>query len=139
MTSRNIRSRIVKLEKSRKPTDEILVVWRRPGADVSEAITDVDYVLGDRVICLDWYSEGPPPAPRWRRDLRLSQSKEEKHSIDIMLKRILDTKSNQPAATERRGPEPDVLGYSDEDFWYILFGVPDGRMIRKEAARETML
>ena len=52
MTSRNIRSRVGWLEKSRKPNDEILVVWRLPGADVSEAVADVDHVAGDRVICI---------------------------------------------------------------------------------------
>jgi hypothetical protein len=60
-------------------------------------------------------------------------SKEENDSIDITLKRILDAKPNreQPAAGVQRGPYLDELGYSDEDLLYILFGVPDGRMIRK--------
>jgi hypothetical protein len=44
VTLRSIKSRVSKLERSRKRTDEILVVWRRPGADVSEAVADVDYV-----------------------------------------------------------------------------------------------
>ena len=54
-------------------------------------------------------------------------------SSDIMLKRILNAKPNQkqPAETERRGPDLNQLGYSDEDLFYILFGVPDERMVGK--------
>jgi hypothetical protein len=50
-----------------------------------------------------------------------------------MLKRILNAKPNQkqPAETERRGPDLNQLGYSDEDLFYILFGVPDERMVGK--------
>ena len=58
MTARNLKTRIKKLEASRKHIDEMLVVWRLPGADVSEAVADVDHVSGDRVIYLEWYGEG---------------------------------------------------------------------------------
>jgi hypothetical protein len=112
--------------------DATLVVWRRPGADVSKAVADVDYVSGDRVICLEWYGKGPPPAPRWRNDLRYSLSKEERDSIDVGLQRILDTKPDQEqsAGAEGRGRDLDEFGYSDEDLLHALFGVPDGRLIR---------
>ena len=133
MTSGSIKSRVSKLEKSRKPTDEILVVWRRPGADVSKAVADVDYVSGDRVICLEWYGEGRPPAPRWHKDLRSSLSEEENGSIKVILERILDAKPDreQSAGAERRGRDLDEFGYSDEDLLHALFGVPDGKMIQK--------
>jgi hypothetical protein len=100
-------------------------------------VADVDCVSADRVICLEWYGEGPPPASRWRRELRGSLSKEENDSIDIMLKRILGPKASreQPAETERRGPDLNELGYSDEDLFYILFGVPDERIWRVVEAR----
>jgi hypothetical protein len=50
-----------------------------------------------------------------------------------MLKRVLDAKAKreQPAETERRGPDLGQLGYSDEDLFFILFGVPDERMVGK--------
>ena len=133
MTARNLKTRIKKLEASRKHIDEMLVVWRLPGADVSEAVADVDHVSRDRVICLEWYGEGPPPAPKWHKNLPHSLSKEENDSIDMALKRILDAKPNreQPAEGVQRGPDLDELGYSDKDLLYILFGVPDGRMIGK--------
>ena len=132
MTSRNIRSRIARLEKSRKPTDEILVAWRRPGGDVAEAVASVRYAPGDRVICLEWYGEGLPPAPKWHRDLR-GLGEEEDNSIEIMLNRNLDAKPGRKevAEVERCGLNPDLHSYSDEDFLYILCGVPDGRMIRE--------
>ena len=134
MTARNLKTRIKKLEASRKHIDEMLVVWRLPGADVSEAVADVDHVSGDRVICLEWYGEGPPPAPKWHKDLQRSLRKEENDSIDITLQRIIDAKPDreQPAGIGRIGLDHDELdGCSDEDIFYILFGVPDGRMIRK--------
>jgi hypothetical protein len=133
MTAKNLKTRIKKLEASRKHIDEMLVVRRLPGADVSEALAGVNYVSGDRVICLEWYGEGTPPAPKWHEDLQRGLSKEENDSIDITLKRILDAKPNreQPAEGVQRGPDLDELGYSDEDLLYILFGVPDGRMIGK--------
>ena len=126
MTARNLKTRIKKLEASRKHIDEMLVVWRLPGADVSEAV-------GDRVICLEWYGEGTPPAPKWHKDLQRSLRKEENDSIDITLQRIIDAKPDreQPAGIGRIGLDHDELdGCSDEDIFYILFGVPDGRMIR---------
>jgi hypothetical protein len=45
----------------------------------------------------------------------------------------LEAKPNQkaPAETERRGPDFHELGYSDEDLFHMLFGVPDERMIGK--------
>jgi hypothetical protein len=92
MTARNLKTRIKKLEASRKHIDEILVVWRLPGADVSEAIANIDYLPGDRVICLEWFGEDPPPAPKWHEDLQRSLSREANDSIDIILKRIIDAK-----------------------------------------------
>jgi len=134
MTARNLKTRIKKLEASRKHIDEMLVVWRLPGADVSEAVADVDHVSGDRVICLEWYGEGTPPASKWHKDLQRSLRKEENDSVDITLQRIIDAKPDreQPAGIGRIGLDHDELdGCSDEDIFYILFGVPDGRMIRK--------
>ena len=132
MTTRNLRTRIKKLEASRKHIDEMLVVWRLPGADIESAFANVSYMPGDRVICLEWYGDGPPPSPRWCRDSR-SLSKEEKDSMEIMINRTLDTlpEREQLARTERRGSDVDLSSYSEQDLDYLLFGVPDGMMIRK--------
>jgi hypothetical protein len=133
MTPRNLRNRIKKLEASRKRIDEMLVVWRLPGADIESALANASYIAGDRVICREWYGDGPPPAPRWCKDSSLS--KEENASIEIMLERLLDAKPHreQLTGTERPGADPDLLRYSSDDLLYILFGVPDGRMIGKLA------
>jgi hypothetical protein len=132
--SGNIESRIAQLEELQRPRDEILVVWRPPGAPVSKALRNVDYGPGDRVVCFEWFGTSAPPQPQWRSDLRHWLSKEESDSIDIMLKHIIDAKPSheQAAGTGRTGSDHDELERcSDEEIFYLLFGVPDGRMIRK--------
>ena len=126
--SGNIESLIAQLEELQRPRDEILVVWRRPGAPVSKALRNADYGPRDRVVCFEWFGSGAPPQPQWRSDLRHWLSKEESDSIDIMIQRILDRKPNreQPAAGVQRGPDLDELGYSDEDLLYILLECPTG-------------
>jgi hypothetical protein len=133
-STRSIEARIAQLEGLHKSRDEILVVWRLPGAQVSKALRNLDYGPGDRVVCFEWFGTSPPPQPQWRSDLRHWQSKEESDSIDIMIKRILDAKPDrrQAAGTGRTGSDHDELERcSDEEIFYLLFGVPDGRMIRK--------
>jgi len=51
-----------------------------------------------------------------------------------MIQRILDGKPERPRAVGagRTGSDHDELERcSDEEIFYILFGVPDGRIIRK--------
>jgi hypothetical protein len=110
----------------------LLVVWRPPGAQVSKALRNVDYGPGDRVVCFEWFGTSAPPQPQWRSDLQHSLSKEESDSIDIMLKRIIDAKPNREQTTGnvQRVPDRDEFDRcSDEEIFYLLFGVPDGRMI----------
>ena len=132
-----IEARIAQLEDLHGSRDEILVVWRPPGAQVSKALRNVDYGPGDRVVCFEWFGSGAPPQPQWRGDLR-NWSKEENDSIDIMLQRILDAKPSreQDAGTERTAHDHDELySCSDEEMFYVLFGVPDGRLIRGPSRR----
>jgi hypothetical protein len=44
MTPRNLKTRIKKLEASRKRIAEMLVVWRLPGEEVSSALPNVAYL-----------------------------------------------------------------------------------------------
>ena len=130
--SGNIETRIAQLEELQRPRDEILVVWRRPGVSLSQALGRVEYGPGDRVVCFEWLGKGQPPQPQWRGDLR-NWSKEENDSIDIMLKRIIDAKPSreQDAGTERTAHDHDELySCSDEEMFYVLFGVPDGKLFR---------
>ena len=41
----------------------------------------------DRVICLEWYSEGHIPEPKWHRDVWTELGEEEKRSLNIVLER----------------------------------------------------
>jgi hypothetical protein len=72
---RGIEARIAQLEGLHRSRDEILVVWRRPGAAVSKALSKVHYGPGDRVVCFEWFGSGAPPQPQWRSDLRDNLSK----------------------------------------------------------------
>jgi hypothetical protein len=131
--SGNIESRIAQLEELQRPRDEILVVWRPPGAPVSKALRNVYYGPGDRVVCFEWFGSGAPPHPQWRSDLRESLSKEEHDSIDTMLRRILDAKRHQvePDGAERTAHDHDEIErYSDEEMFHMMWGVPNGRAIR---------
>ena len=137
-STRSVEARIAQLEGLHKSRDEILVVWRLPGARVSKALRNVDYGPGDRVVCFEWFGTSPPPQPQWRRDLRDSLSKEESDSIDFMLQRILDAKPDrrQAAGTGRIGLDHDELERcSDEEIFYLLFGVPDGKLFRDSLSR----
>jgi hypothetical protein len=76
MTARSITNRIEKLEARRRTDDEMLMLWRKPGADIEDAVLSANKVgsfgSGDLVLCGEWYGEGDPP-PRWvqriKRDL----------------------------------------------------------------------
>ena len=130
--TQSIETRIAQLEDLHRSRDEILVVWRPPGADVSQACANVDCGLGDRVVCFEWFGSGEPPQPLWRSDLR-TWSKEESASIDIMLSRILDASPNrgQTAGTKLAAHDHEKLErLSDEELLYILCGVPDGRLFK---------
>ena len=48
--------------------DEMLVVWRMPDGDVTEALKNATFAKGDKVICAEWFDSSPPPAPRWYGD-----------------------------------------------------------------------
>jgi hypothetical protein len=73
MTVRSLESRIVKLEAGRQRPNEVLLVWRRPDADIKAATSGTKFAPGDRVICAEWFGDGPLPAPRWYREWLLSE------------------------------------------------------------------
>jgi len=132
-STRSVEARIAQLEGLHKSRDEILVVWRLPGARVSKALRNVDYGPRDRVVCFEWFGSGAPPQPQWRSNLRHWQSKEESDSIDIMIQRILDGKPERPRAVGagRTGSDHDELERcSDEEMFHMMWGVPNGRAIR---------
>ena len=69
MTVRSLESRVGKLEVLRRRPDEMLVIWRRPGGDITEALRGASFAKGDKVICVEWFGDDSPlPEPRWYRD-----------------------------------------------------------------------
>ena len=63
MSVRSLETRLVKLESHRRNPNQIMVVWRLPGADIRPAVDAGGFGGGDKVICAEWFGYGPPPAP----------------------------------------------------------------------------
>lgn len=63
MSVRSLETRLVKLESHRRNPNQIMVVWRMPGADIRPAVDAGGFGSGDKVICAEWFGDGPPPAP----------------------------------------------------------------------------
>jgi hypothetical protein len=125
MIARNIETRIVKLEARRRRPDELLLVWRRPGATVAEALTDARFAAGDRVICAEWLGKAPIPVPRWFGKRLSSEIGPAEYGYVL---RALD----QLAETETRpsgpslpvsGPSGFLGGMSDNDLLHMALGV----------------
>jgi hypothetical protein len=125
MIARNIKTRIVKLEARRRRPDELLLVWRRPGAPVAEALTDARFAAGDRVICAEWPGKAPMPAPRWfGKRLSSEIGAVEYGYILRALDRLVDaeTPSAEPSLPVT-APSAFLGGASDNDLLHMALGV----------------
>jgi hypothetical protein len=60
--SGNIESRIAQLEELQRPRDEILVVWRPPGAPVSKALRNG--ITAPEIALSVLFGRGAPPHPK---------------------------------------------------------------------------
>jgi hypothetical protein len=89
-TARNIVARIEKLETTRRRPDEMLLVWREPDGDVAAAISNAVYAAGDKVICVEWFGEKPPPAPKWYRHMRFEMDRIEYDYIMRSVNRLVE-------------------------------------------------
>ena len=124
MTVRNIFSRVEKLEARRRRPDELLLIWRLPGAPVSEAVADARFATGDRVICAEWFGNSSPPAPRWFRKRLSSELKRPEYEFIIQsLNRLIEEK---PA--REQGFAPALSGHhltalTDNDLLHMALGV----------------
>jgi hypothetical protein len=86
---RSWESRIVKLETRTARPDEMLVVWRKPDGSVAEALKDVTFAKGDKVICAEWFENSPMPAPTWLNDrLRMAMDEREYDQILQSMDRV---------------------------------------------------
>lgn len=89
MNGRNVENRIIKLEANRRRPNDILLVWRRPDADVRQAVAGAKFEPGDKVICAEWFDDGPLPAPRWYKNrLSSEMDADEYEQIELNIKRV---------------------------------------------------
>ena len=100
MIARSLETRIVKLEASRRRPNELLVVWRRPGGDVKAAVSEAKFAPGDRVICLEWFGDGPLPAPRWH-DKGLNFSGVEDDYLERAITRRIESRKKAATSVSR--------------------------------------
>jgi hypothetical protein len=127
MIARNLETRIKKLEASRRRPNELLVVWRRPGGDVRAAAREAEFAPGDRVICLEWFGDGPLPAPRWH-DKGLKLSGVEDDYLQRALTRRTESRDDghqrEPGFAELpHFPADRMRELSNNDLLYMIFGV----------------
>ena len=128
MTARSFETRVLKLEASRQRPNEMLVVWRRPGGDVKAAASEANFAPGDRVICLEWFGDGPLPAPRWHsRGFKLDSIEHEYlyRAIDQRIEsREEDGGQREPGFAELpHFPADRMCELSNNDLLYAIFGV----------------
>jgi hypothetical protein len=125
MIARNLETRIVKLEARRRRPDEILLIWRRPGSSVSEAVA-ARFAAGDRVICAEWFGENPMPPPRWfGKRLSSELGDPENEYITRSLNRLVEA---EPAREQGFAPVPvlsdhHVAALTDNDLLHMALGV----------------
>ena len=127
MIARNVESRITKLEARSARPDEMLVVWRKPDGDVTEALKNATFAKGDKVICAEWFDDSPPPAPRWYDDqLRRAMTPPEYKQINQTIDRVAD----RPQAARDSGfaPFPSITEdrmkkMTDNELTHAILGV----------------
>jgi hypothetical protein len=126
MMGRNVEARIIKLEVRQQRPNEILLIWRRPDADVKAATKNAKFASGDRVICLEWFGDGPLPAPRWYRE-RLSSElgTVENEYLSRTLKRVVGgNRLRDPGFAEfPELSEERMRDLPDNDLLHMIFGV----------------
>jgi hypothetical protein len=128
MTARNVEARIVKLEVKRRRPDELLLIWRQPGAAVTQAVAGADFAAGDRVICVEWFGDEPSPAPRWFRNRLSAELGEREYGY---ISRSLDRLVQEPEPVYRDqgfAPMPVLSAarfadLTDNDLLHIAFGI----------------
>lgn len=128
MTTRNLESRLVKLETKTTRPDELLVIWRKPGADICTAVAGQQFASGDKVICPEWIGDADPPSPKWHRD-RLSALMTD-HEYDCVIRSMQraaeideDERSDTGLAPFPRLSEEAMRAMSDNDLIHAVLGV----------------
>ncbi|WBL78803.1 hypothetical protein I3J27_38745 [Bradyrhizobium xenonodulans] len=126
MIGRGLESRIIKLEVRTARPHEMLVVWRRPEADVAGVLTGATFAPGDKVVCAEWFEDGPLPEPRWYGE-RLGQAMPAAEYEQ--LNRSIDRIAGRPAGKAASiGPAPSfteerMRQMSDVELIHAVLGV----------------
>ena len=126
---RSLESRIAKLETRTARPDEMLVVWRRPDGSVAEALKDVTFAKGDKVVCAEWFDGDPLPLPRWHsarpHQLRSAMGRREYDNVERTIDRIAERsgKRDDSFAPFPRFTQGKAREMSDEELIYALLGV----------------
>jgi hypothetical protein len=129
VTVRSLETRVGKLEALRRRPNELLVVWRRPGGNVAEALGGTSFAKGDKVICAEWFEDDSPlPEPRWYRDqLNSSMPPAEYEQLERTIDRIAE---RAEAARDEAGFAPfptfneeRMKQMSDAELVHALLGV----------------
>jgi len=120
MTARSITTRIEKLEARRRNDDEMLMLWRKPGADIDAAVLSANkaglFGSGDLVLCGEWYGEGDPPAAHWVQRIKSDLTAPEMESLYQTLKNRVAERPDEMTA-------PYLSHLSDEALWQVAIGV----------------
>ncbi|MBB4362173.1 hypothetical protein GGD65_003198 [Bradyrhizobium sp. CIR18] len=128
MTVLHLETRLIKLEARTARPDEMLVVWRRPSGEVAEALKGATFAKGDKVICAEWFEEGPVPEPRWYRGrLRSAMGPAKYAQVERTIERVAEGSAASrnkagfapyPNFTEDRAKE-----MTDAELIYAILGV----------------
>ena len=120
MTARHIEARIVKLETSRRTSDDMLLIWRDPSQDTHTVLLAAKsaglFASGDRVLCAEWSGDGEKPAPRWICRIKSDVTESEMDSL-------IRTAEKLAAGEVRSNDERSFDHYSDEQLWFGILGV----------------
>ena len=129
MTVRSLEARVGKLEVLRRRPDELLVVWRRSGGDITEALRGASFAKGDRVICIEWFGDGPLPEPRWHSKFSKFSDVEDGY-VEWVIDRLIENsregnhRQRDPRFVELpHFPANRMCELSDNDLMYAIFGV----------------
>jgi hypothetical protein len=124
MIVRNVQSRISRLEARSARPDEMLVVWRKPDGDVTEALKNATFAKGDMVICAEWFDSSPPPAPRWYGDeLRRAMTSSAYEQINRSIDRVAGAKRDCGFAPFPSIAEDRIKKMTDNELTHAILGV----------------
>jgi hypothetical protein len=124
MTSRNIVTRIEKLEARQRADDELWLVWRMPDEAADDAVLAANkaglFSSGDFVLCAEWYGVGKPPAARWYRRFPADLSDIELDYCHRTLNRMV---GDDDAAQTVQGPDYSLVHVPTNQLWHMALGI----------------